>query len=97
MSQTHQQNQKSMMSRLLWSVNIISFCCLAVLCLVVVVTNNRQIEESIRSKAESVSEFLQAVGSVYVANYDTSALDTFAKIVSADEDFEYVVYYDRDK
>ncbi len=88
--------QRSLMGRLLWPVNVISFLLLSVLCGAMVYRMQVSIESAMRSKAEGISTFLQTVGQTYVSNYDLGALENFAKVVSSDSDFAYVVYLDKD-
>lgn len=88
--------QSSLMGRLLWPVNFISFVLLLLLCTLMVFRIQTSVESAMKSKAEGISTFLQTVGQTYVSNYDLGALENFAKVVSADTDFAYVVYIDKD-
>lgn len=87
---------QSLMGRLLWPVNIISFALLFMLCTLMVYRIQTSVESAMKSKAEGITTFLQTVGQTYVSNYDLGALENFAKVVSADPDFAYVVYLDKD-
>jgi methyl-accepting chemotaxis protein len=88
--------QRSLMGRLLWPVNIISFVLLFALCTLMVFKIQKSVESAMKSKAEGITTFLQTVGQTYVSNYDLGALENFARVVSADSDFAYVVYLDKD-
>lgn len=88
--------QRSLMGKLLWPVNIISFLLILVLCTMMVYRIQTSVESAMKSKAEGISSFLQTVGQTYVSNYDLGALENFARVVSSDSDFAYVVYLDKD-
>ena len=88
--------QGSLMGRLLWPVNFISFVLLCFLCTLMVFRIQTSVESAMKSKAEGIATFLQTVGQTYVSNYDLGALENFAKVVSSDSDFAYVVYLDKD-
>lgn len=88
--------QRSLMGKLLWPVNIISFLLLFALCSMMVFRIQTSVESAMRSKAEGITTFLQTVGQTYVSNYDLGALENFAKVVSNDSDFAYVIYLDKD-
>ena len=88
--------QRSLMVRLLVPVNAISFLLLAVLCSLMVYRIQASVESAMKSKAEGIATFLQTVGQTYVSNYDLGALENFSKVVSADTDFAYVVYLDKE-
>lgn len=86
--------KKSLMGRLLWPVNIISFVLLLSLCALIIFKVRASLEQAMASKVESISTFLQTVGQTYVTNYDIGAVENFSKIATRDNDFAYVVYID---
>lgn len=88
--------QRSLLGKILWPVNVVSFIFIFLLCSLMVLRIQNSVESAMKSKAEGMSTFLQTVGQTYVTNYDIGALEHFAKVVSADSDFAYIVYVDRD-
>ena len=86
--------RRSLLERLLWPVNIISFILLSIFFSLMTTNSNKAIETAVNSKVEGITEFLKASGQVYVYNYDFAALENFAKIITNDEDFAYVYFAD---
>ncbi len=87
---------RSLLGRLLWPVNIISFALLFSLCAAMVIMAQNAIESAMRSKADGFANFLQSIGQTYVSNYDLASLANFEKVVSTDSDFAFVAYLDND-
>jgi len=87
---------RSLLGRLLWPVNIISFTLLVLLCAAMVIMAQNAIESAMRSKADGFANFLQSMGQTYVSNYDLESLANFERVVSADPDFAFVSYLDND-
>lgn len=86
--------KKSLISRLLWPVNIITFGLLICFCSLLIMKVESSLQSAMASKLESISTFLQTIGQTYVTNYDIAAVESFSKIVTRDPDFSYVVYFD---
>ncbi len=85
---------KSLIARLLWPVNIISFALLIFFSGLMLYKVQHSLEIALASKIESISTFLQTIGQTYITNYDLAAVENFSKIVTRDPDFAYVVYLD---
>lgn len=88
--------RRSLMGKILFPVNAISFLFIFALCSIMVFQTQKSVESAMKSKADGMAEFLQAVGKNYVTNYDIGALENFAKVVANDSDFAFVVYLDKD-
>ncbi len=86
--------KKSLISRLLWPVNLVTFGLLICFCTVLIVKVQSSLKSAMESKIESISTFLQTIGQTYVTNYDIAAVENFSKIATRDNDFAYVVYVD---
>ena len=86
--------KKSLITRLLWPVNIITFGLLVCFCTLLVMKVESSLQSAMASKLESISTFLQTIGQTYMTNYDIAAVENFSKIATRDTDFAYVVYFD---
>ncbi len=86
--------KKSLINRLLWPVNIISFVLLVCFCFLMIFKVQSTLKSAMESKIESISTFLQTVGQTYLTNYDIAALESFSNIATRDNDFAFVVYLD---
>lgn len=93
--QNARARKRSLLSRLLWPINIISFICLTAIAALMVMDSKKSLEAAMHSKVTSLAEFLQQIGTVYVTNYDLSALGKFAEITSKDSDIAYAIYLDQ--
>ena len=85
----------SLVARLLWPVNIISFVLLTGLCLLMVARTQSNVDSAMRSKAEGIANFLQTVAQKELVAGNHTELTNFANFVTTDTDFAYVVFYDQ--
>lgn len=53
--------------------------------------------EAMKSKGQTVANFLSKVAPSYITNYDLTALDGFVSELQKNEDVAYAAFYDKDK
>lgn len=85
---------RSISTRLLVFVNIITLFAVAGVCALMVINVRNSVSDALRNKMESSVTFLQEVSPQYLMNYDIGSLERFTKIFSKDEDMVYAIFYD---
>lgn len=54
------------------------------------------VNDSMNSKGKAIAAFLSKAGTSYIANYDLSALESFARELAKNSDVAYAAFYDKD-
>ncbi len=86
--------QKSLIGRLLWPVNIVSFVLLSLLYTVIMFRAQSAEESALKSKADGIAMFLQAAGKSSIPTKDSLTLQNTVETAMTDTDFAYIVFYD---